>query len=123
MIQTNSKEESTLTPQERARMRKAERAEREFQMLTQAAKDARINHSIGKSLQQQQFHGGTTLSSFGNSMVANDKPARLEQTNASSDGFDEVNNRTMGYSSRHNDTLAQASIESQIRAAPRTQYD
>jgi hypothetical protein len=42
VIQTNSKEESTLTPQERARLRKAERAEKEFQMLTQAAKDARI---------------------------------------------------------------------------------
>jgi hypothetical protein len=48
-------------------------------------------------------------------MVMNNKPAHLEQTQ-SSDGFDEVNNRTMGYSSRHEGTLAQASIESQIRA-------
>ena len=53
VIQTNQKEEATLTPQERARLRKAERAEKEFQMLTQAAKDARITQSIGKSLQQQ----------------------------------------------------------------------
>jgi hypothetical protein len=46
----NAKEESTLTPQERAKLRKAERAQREFEMLTKAAADARLNSSIGRTL-------------------------------------------------------------------------
>jgi len=43
-------------------MRKAQRAEVEFEKLKKAAADARLNNSIGKSLKQHEFHGtGTGL--------------------------------------------------------------
>ena len=57
VLAVNEKSEDSLTPAEKARLRKAERAAREFDLLKNAAKDARLNTSIGKELQQQQFHG------------------------------------------------------------------
>lgn len=67
-------------------------------MLTKAAADAYLNQSIGRSLQHQEFHGTAR-----SSLVPNNQPAQLEQT--SSSGFDEVNNRTMDYTSKNTSTL------------------
>ena len=47
VISVNEKDEGSLTPAEKARLRKAERAAREFDLLTKAAADARLNVSIG----------------------------------------------------------------------------
>ncbi len=49
--QLNAKEESTLTPLERSRLRKAQRNQIEFERLKKAAADARLGNSIGQSLQ------------------------------------------------------------------------
>ena len=108
----NAKEESTLTPRERAKLRKAERAQREFEMLTKAAADARLNSSIVRTLKNQELHGTR------NSLIPNNQPAKLEQT--ASSGFDEVNNRTMDYSSRHDGTITKSY---ELEKMPHTEYD
>jgi hypothetical protein len=48
--QLNAKDESTMTPMELSKQRKARRAEQEFETLKKAAADARLNQSIGQSL-------------------------------------------------------------------------
>lgn len=49
-LNEKAKDESTLTPLERSKMRKAQRAEIEFEKLKKAAADAKLNSSIGQSL-------------------------------------------------------------------------
>lgn len=59
-------------------LRKAERAKREFEMLTVAAKEARITQSIGKTLHEQQFYGRqSTESTLKNTLVPNNEPVQL----------------------------------------------
>lgn len=95
--QLNAKEESTLTPLERSRQRKALRNQIEFERLKRAAADARLGNSIGQSLKQQELHGTGSALGTVRSLRPNNQPADLGQTNGSE--FDEVNNRTMDYAS------------------------
>jgi hypothetical protein len=44
-----------MTPMELSKLRKAKRAEQEFETLKKAAADARLNTSIGQILKVQQM--------------------------------------------------------------------
>ncbi len=50
-----AKDESSMTPMELSKLRKAKRAEQEFETLKKAAADARLNTSIGQILKVQQM--------------------------------------------------------------------
>jgi hypothetical protein len=54
-----TKDKSEMTPAERAKLNKENRAKKEFEQLKKAAIEAKLSNSIAKDLELNQFHNAT----------------------------------------------------------------
>lgn len=108
--QLNAKEESTLTPFERSKLRKAKQAEVQFEQCKKAAAEARFNNQVSHARQQKQFHGTSTSISEhleGTVRMLQPQQAKFDMSHRS---IKDVNNMTVDYSDR-TDTLQSLEIE------------
>ena len=129
-----TKDKSEMTPAERAKLNKENRAKKEFEQLKKAAIEAKLSNSIAKDLELNQFHNATG----GSGLITNSQRKNIQAIGTikqmdqghigtlaagelTSSDFD-ANNRTMGTASIAQSTMKQ-SLDPNMAGRFPTEYD